>query len=123
MQRVCLDCGEPLSGRSDKKFCSDNCRNHYNNRLNSDTTNLMRNVNNALRKNRRILMELNPEGKITVHRERMLERGFQFEFMTSSYTTRKGATYIYCYEQGYLPLENDFYMLIRKKSGEEAFMV
>jgi hypothetical protein len=83
----------------------------------------MRNVNNALRKNRRILMELNPEGKITVHRERLLERGFQFEFMTSSYTTRKGATYIYCYEQGYLPLENDFYMLIRKKSGEEAYAV
>ena len=59
----CLTCDKPLKGRSDKKFCDDYCRNNYNNQLKSITTNQMRNVNNALGKNRRILEELIPAGE------------------------------------------------------------
>lgn len=29
----CLECGEPVYGRSDKKFCSDNCRNRWHGHL------------------------------------------------------------------------------------------
>jgi hypothetical protein len=50
-----------IVGREDKKFCSDGCRN--NNKINKDSTNFMRNINNKLRKNYRILSELNVEGK------------------------------------------------------------
>ncbi|WP_170122572.1 hypothetical protein [Mucilaginibacter oryzae] len=32
-ERVCLDCGTPLQGRADKKFCNDLGRNNYNNQL------------------------------------------------------------------------------------------
>jgi hypothetical protein len=46
-----------------QKFCSDGCRNAYNNKINKDSTNFMRNINNKLRKNYRILSELNVEGK------------------------------------------------------------
>ena len=46
-------------GRIDKKFCSDACRNAYNNKQNKDQTNLMRNINNKLRKNFKILSEQN----------------------------------------------------------------
>ena len=34
--RECLECGEPLKGRVDKKFCSDYCRNSHNNKVNKD---------------------------------------------------------------------------------------
>jgi hypothetical protein len=34
----------------DKKFCSDGCRNAYNNKINKDSNNYMRNTNNKLRK-------------------------------------------------------------------------
>ncbi len=54
----CLACERPIKGRTDKKFCDDSCRNNYNNRLNSDATPLIRNINNILRKNRRILLDL-----------------------------------------------------------------
>lgn len=54
-EKTCLACDKPLKGRLDKKFCDDYCRNNYNNRLNSDQSNYVRNVNNILRKNRRIL--------------------------------------------------------------------
>ena len=55
MERFCSDCGEKLVGRADKKFCNDQCRNNFNNKVNSDTNSVMRNINNVLRKNRRIM--------------------------------------------------------------------
>ena len=63
MNKVCLECGEKIVGREDKKFCSDGCRNAYNNKINKDSTNYMRNINNKLRKYYRILLDLNAEGK------------------------------------------------------------
>lgn len=115
MEKKCLDCSEPIKGRADKKFCSDQCRNNYNNRLNSDANNYVRNVNNILRKNRRILSELNPDGKTTVHRDKLSQAGFSFNYFTSHRTTKTGSIYRFCYEEGYLPLDKDFYLLVRKK--------
>jgi hypothetical protein len=115
MIRKCIECNEPFNGRVDKKFCSDPCRNAFNNRLNSDSNNLVRNVNNALRKNRRILEELNPSGKTSVHKSTMLEKGFDFQYFTNIYTTQKGARYFFCYEQGYLNLENDYVFLVTRQ--------
>ncbi|HMQ60189.1 MAG TPA: hypothetical protein PKE06_05930 [Flavilitoribacter sp.] len=115
-KRKCLECKEEFLGRADKKFCSDQCRSAYNNRLNSDGINFVRNINSILRKNRRILEELNPEGKATVHREQLLERGFRFSYFTNEYVTRAGKVYRYCYDQGYLELDNDFFTLVRRKA-------
>ena len=44
MEKVCLECGDKLVGRSDKKFCSDYCRNAHNNTINTDSKNLIRNI-------------------------------------------------------------------------------
>ena len=114
-EKVCLECGEKLKGRMDKKFCSDQCRITYNNKLNSDETKYMRNVNNALRKNRRALMELNLTGKTVVNRSKLLEKGFDFTYFTDTYTTKDGALYKYCYEQGYREVEKNSYLLVVKK--------
>lgn len=114
-EKNCEECGRAIVGRIDKRFCSDQCRNSFNNRLNSDVTNYIRNINNILRKNRRILMELNPDGKIKLSRDKLLAKGFDFRCCTSTYTTKEGSQYFYCYEQGYLSLEKDYYLLVVKK--------
>ena len=113
-ERKCLECGEILKGRSDKKFCSDYCRNTYNNKVNRDSKNLIRNVNNHLRKNYRIMSELNPTGKTKVKRRTLLQKNFDFELFTSIYLTRTGNQYFYVYDQGYLELENDLFLLIKR---------
>ena len=59
-EKKCLECTEPFRGRSDKKFCSDYCRNTYNNKVDPEDKNLIRNINNRLRRNYNILKELNP---------------------------------------------------------------
>lgn len=114
-ERTCLECGEPLRGRADKKFCDDACRNSYNNRQNSDANNYVRNVHYVLRKNRRILEELNPDGTTKTSRSKLVEKGFDFDYHTSLYTTKAGATYFFCYEYGYLPIEGDMMVLVKKK--------
>jgi hypothetical protein len=120
MEKNCPECGEKIKGRADKKFCSDMCRNAYNNKLNSDTNNYVRNVNNILRKNRRILEELVPAEMTRSSRSRLLGKGFDFNFYTGSHTTKKGDTYYYCYEYGYLMGENDFVLLVKKREHAGA---
>ncbi len=113
-KRKCLECGEPIIGRSDKKYCSDYCRNTFNNRLDVESKNLIRNTNNRLRKNYKVLTELNKTGKTKITRLRLYDRNFDFNFFTSTYTTKVGKIYYYVYDQGYLELENDYFLLIKK---------
>ena len=119
-ERLCLECGAPFKGRIDKKFCSDTCRISFNNRLNSDDTSYVRNINNILRKNRRILISMNPTGKNKVRYDKLKAHGFDFHHFTSTYTTREGAQYFYCYEHGYLPIEEDWYLLVIKKEFQKT---
>lgn len=114
MKRECLECGDRFMGRADKRFCSDGCRNTHNNRLNRDSKNLMRNINNRLRKNYRVLESLNPNKKTKTTRLKLIERGFDFNYFTSIYTTKAGTVYYFVYDQGYLPLENDYYALVKR---------
>lgn len=116
MQKKCLQCGEKIIGRTDKKFCCDSCRNNYNNNLNKDATNLIRNTNNKLRKNYRILNTLNPDKKVTLPKTKLINYGFDFNLFTSIYTTKKGVMYFFVYDQGYLPLENEFYALVKRNT-------
>jgi hypothetical protein len=112
-----MECGTPFKGRPDKKFCSDQCRTTFNNRLNSAEVNYIRNINNTLRKNRRILRGLNPHGKNKVTHDDLRLRGFNFMHFTSIYRTRDGGEYFYCYEQGYKLLSKDRYLLVVKKKS------
>ncbi len=109
-----MNCERELHGRSDQKFCSDQCRNTYNNSLNADNNNFIRKVNYILRKNRRILKELNSGGKTKVYRKQLIIAGFDFNYFTSTYTTKKGNIYYFCYEEGYLMLGDDMLVLVRK---------
>ena len=114
---VCLNCEKPLKGRTDKKFCDDYCRNSYNNELKSAKNNLVRNINNALGKNRRVLESFfkQKEDKVNIHKDKLLEKGFQFKYITHTYTTQRGHVYYFCYDLGYMPLDNDWYLLVKRK--------
>ena len=114
MSNVCLECGDKLLGREDKKFCNDGCRNAFNNKRNKDSTNLMRNTHAILRKNYRILCQLNPSGKTKVSAQQLLNAGFQFQYITSFLQTRQQVTYFFVYDQGYLQIEGEMYVLVKK---------
>ena len=115
----CLACGRPLKGRVDKKFCDDNCRNSYNNlqKAKGSHSTYVRNINNTLLKNRKVLESILPEGEETAkaNKEKLQRLGFQFKYLTHTYTTKTGKIYHYCYDYGYLPLENEWYLIVKRK--------
>ena len=117
--KICLECSKPLKGRTDKKFCDDLCRNSYNNKLNSDSNGYVRNINNILRRNRRVLAEALPvtEEMSKITKQKMLEKGFQFKYFTHTYTNKKGNIYYFCYEYGYLLLEADWMLIVKRKEA------
>jgi hypothetical protein len=59
-------------------------------------------------------MELNTLGRTKVSRTRLVARGFDFGHYTSTYTTKEGALYFFCYDQGYLPIEKENLLLVVK---------
>ncbi|MGE8552583.1 MAG: hypothetical protein ACN6OB_01455 [Chryseobacterium jejuense] len=112
----CLECGEKIIGRSDKKFCNDACRNAYNNKQNKDSTNLMRNINNKLRKNYRILTEVNIDGKTKVAKSKLESLGFDFDYFTNIKVYKNGSEYKFIYDYGYKLLEEDFVLIVKNQA-------
>lgn len=110
-----MDCGEPLVGRADKKFCDDACRANYNNRRNSGENGYLRKVNNILKRNRRILAKLRPEGDEKVKWQTLINEGFNFNYITDMNEITEGRQYRFCYEYGYLLLDADEVLLVKRK--------
>lgn len=113
-KRYCLNDGKEIFGREDKMFCSNKCRNTYNNRQNKDATNLVRNINNRLRKNYRILTELNVVENAKVERKLLKKKGFDFEFFTSVLDCKTGNRYYFVYDHGFCEIKEDMFLLIKK---------
>ncbi len=114
--RTCIECDHKLVGRIDKKFCSDQCRSSFFNKQNASSTKLIRNTNAILRKNRTILHDLNPDGKASISKKKLIELGFNFDFYTNIYTTKKETVYYFCYDQGYLIGDKGYITIVKRKS-------
>lgn len=112
--RVCGHCGVALAGRSDKKFCSDQCRATAGNtrKLSDKGERLMRDINGTLRHNRQVLRKASPEGKTTIRRRALELAGFDFRYFTHIYRTQMGNTYHFCYDYGYLLLPEDKVLIV-----------
>jgi predicted nucleic acid-binding Zn ribbon protein len=111
-KRTCPVCGDAIIGRVDKKFSSDQSRNTFNNERYSTSNARVLKINRQLKKNYTILKRLNTTGKTKVKRSKLLHEGFDFELITGIYETQKGNTYRLVYDVGYLPLEDESYLLI-----------
>lgn len=107
-----------MKGRSDKKFCNDYCRNNYNNHLRASDNSLIRKINHALMKNRRILAYYLNDQTVAkkLRREVLSAQGFLFGYHTHQQQSRKGNLYRYCYEYGYLEKEDGVLIVRQKKS-------
>jgi len=117
MEKHCLDCGELIKGRSDKKFCDDQCRTNYNNKIKIEVSGSLKTINKILKQNRSILEKLCVDGKSKASKVKLEQHGFNFGYFTHLYETQKGQTYKFCYEFGYLPLEQDYFLLVKRTTN------
>lgn len=81
---ACLECGSQISyGRTDKKFCSEKCKNKYHNKLQKDSRSIHRKVLRGLEKNYEILSRLYRSDISSVSISDLLSLGFRPEYSTS----------------------------------------
>jgi hypothetical protein len=122
MKNQCLECKSAFTGRSDKKFCSDYCRNSFNNRRNSQSNNYIRRVNYVLKKNRKILASYYSPDDCVINRNKLLMDGYNFNFFTSYQKTNDGKTYYFCYDFGFQVVKNNLLSVISLKKQDEINM-
>jgi len=120
--RLCSyeNCGNTFTGRSDKKFCSDQCRN----RSRRDEHKQARwhepsyypKITEILRKNHQILeTTYQHKGESTVVSHFMLrDAGFNYEFHTRILVTAKGI-YKFCFNYGWRELENGKILIVQNE--------
>lgn len=115
--RFCISCQRIIRGRADKKFCDDHCRSAYNNRLNNGSNQYIRQINNILRRNRRILEALLPASAASarIHRQEISLKGFHFHYFTHTEIRKNGSHCYFCYDIGYLQLAQDRILIIRQQ--------
>jgi hypothetical protein len=112
----CLQCGKQLkSGRIDKKFCNEGCRNQYHNAQKKAENDETTKINMVLRHNRKILKEiLADKPSEIVNHEVLLKKGFEFEYLTHYVTSHfQNNKYTFCYNYGYRPVEKNKYKVIK----------
>jgi hypothetical protein len=118
--QFCNHCGAPLNGRRGKRFCKPACRSQYNNILNQTANNTIRNTNNVLARNRRILERelVDGQSSVKISKDNLLFKGFNFKYLTHKGQAKTGKIYTYCYEFGYMALEDDLFLIVREKETE-----
>jgi predicted nucleic acid-binding Zn ribbon protein len=115
----CIGCQKPVRGRTDKKFCTEHCRNNYNNQMKAADNNLIRNINNALSRNRRILQQTLGENLsiAKVDKEKLLMKGFMWRYYTHTEQNKKGNDFKFCYDLGYRIINEEQAVIVRKKAS------
>lgn len=114
---ICLQCGKKITGRLDKKYCDDYCRNVFNNQTKRADEKQIQKVNSIIRKNRRILKTLCPIGKATVRKEVLDAMGYDYRHFSGVYRSPAPAhqAYFICYDYAFSP--------IHQKNIEKALIV
>ncbi len=112
----CLSCNESFKGRIDKKYCSAHCRTTWHNIQHADRNNMIRNINNILRRNRRILNHLLQQGSSNLPPEVLNECGFNFNYFTYQTTLTNGLINTYCYDLGYHQMPNGHLEIVKRKN-------
>ena len=115
MERFCRECGTPLAGRSDKLFCSDDCRTLFHNRRYDAARVPTGEVNRILRYNRSLLERLCEPGvsSLRLSDERLL--GFNIRYFTSVERRGLRPSEYGCYEFSYRLAHGRMYAI--KKAG------
>lgn len=116
MKKVCKICGQEFTGRSNKIFCSVNCKNIYHARLRAATDKAVLSINKKLHRNRSILLEIMGKHKTqkTVNRKVLEDKKFTFKYHTHFHINKQGKMYYYVYDFSWMEFSDDQILINRQ---------
>lgn len=101
-KKLCTVCGAAVKGRSDKVFCSANCKSIAQYERRQENERFYLEVEGKLRTNRKLLKRFNAAGYSTVTVGTLIGEGFDPNFFTHYWKNGQGEVYLFCYEFGFL---------------------
>jgi hypothetical protein len=117
-QPACLYCGNALKGRTDKKFCNELCRNAFNNGKKTAERKSIQQVDQSLKRNRKILATIIEDSEIAiVDKFSLVKMGFDSKYHTHQLVNRKNETYKYCYDLGWKEIDGGLKVMIVWDTG------
>ncbi|MEW7292891.1 hypothetical protein [Aquimarina sp. 2304DJ70-9] len=103
----CLYCNTEITGRSDKKYCSVHCKSAHQYQKRKQEEQQYYKIDKQLKINRKILKAYNKSGLSTVRKEKLISEGFDPKYFTHYWKNKKGQVYLFCYEYGFLKLQDN----------------
>ena len=109
----CLECGEPVYGRADKKFCNSSCRNSFHAHIRSEGRQKRHSTLTLLGANYGILANLLRIQKTSCPMDSLLEMGFRPEYVTHTAEKRGRHTEYRCFDIAYYQTSGKIFNLHR----------
>jgi predicted nucleic acid-binding Zn ribbon protein len=120
MAKKCMNCDNPIQGRSDKKFCDDLCRSNFNHEHRKAHYQRVKEVNSILARNRKLLLLFAQQcaDVLTIDIESLEAKGFNSKFFTHLRKQADGEIVYMCYDTGYVKEEDPGWVrIVPKKSS------
>ena len=111
--RVCLNCGEPITGRADKRFCCSKCKNEWNNSLSILDRQNRNRIINILLKNYMVLQAALESEEKAPELGTLVKAGFHPEYVTGFRRVRRGRDEYRCFDICYNKTEARLYNIRR----------
>ena len=114
---VCLECGDKIRyGRSDKKFCCDECRTrHYNNMAKGSRT-YRRKVMTRLTRNYQILEQILKSGESSMELTDLVSFGFSPDTVTGFHKNRFKSDEYWCFDIKYRMTDSRVYSISKLRN-------
>ncbi len=114
--RLCKLCKNSFKGRSDKIFCSPDCKASYHSQLKAVTNKATLSTDKILHRNRSILLEFLGKNihQKKVHRDQLAKKNFRFEYMTGFYENAQGKRYHIVYDFAWMAFKTGEILIIRR---------
>ena len=114
-KKTCEYCKKEFIGRSDKRFCSQTCKNQFNYQLRKQTKDITKEINNILHRNRIILNTIMGEkrGKMKVDRIELEKMNFNFKYITGYYVNKENKLYHYVYDFAWMEFSTQELLIVK----------
>jgi hypothetical protein len=114
-RKNCLYCSTTIVGRSDKIYCSLDCKNKDAYTKRQNTMSATKEIDGYLHRNREILeILMGTSNKETFDRLVLSRAGFKFNFFTGLHVNKENKTYYIVYDYAWMTFTDQKIMIIRK---------
>lgn len=117
--KKCKICKTQFAGRSDKIFCTVKCKNVYHRHLRFASVKSAIRINEYLKRNHGILLELLGKNgsQVKVHRNLLSDKKFRFAYHTHAHINKAGKSFHYIYDLAWMSFSDDEVLIVRSRAN------